>query len=373
MVCQTWPEFSTLNSLHKFWQIKQWQEKIKPAPEYWINLHSNFQLDFLFDWLAHPLFFFLWYSHGKEIMAKGPLHETNQPAKSHKNVEGILQSNYEETVSVGTERRPDQLRVCVGCARVPPQAESIGVQQGRFYLDRGSPNQASESDLSQEKVAELQAEPAGRWLKGRPFPWFQWPQEVFGSWVHCNDSCPTPGPSQSSEVLSAAAGPRLHSLLLLSEHCHRPALLPNILWFSFHVDSVIPWFTSLAWPLVWEGWGEPLASAPLQMHIMRGCSASGSSRQHTLCWNSCLKQRNTLCSATNTFVPRAGAAIPQFPAWFPPHSRPLCHQLCPELRPQTPAPQRSGAESTALSLILASPTKSKNCSSSVTIQGRTTP
>lgn len=257
MVCQTWPEFSTLNSLHKFWQIKQWQEKIKPAPEYWNNLHSNFQLDFLFDWLAHPLFFFLWYSHGKEIMAKGPLHETNQPAKSHKNVEGILQSNYEETVSVGTERRPDQLHVCVGCARVPPQAESIGVQQGRFYLDRGSPNQASESDLSQEKVAELQAEPAGRWLKGRTFPWFQWPQEVFGSWVHCNDSCPTPGPSQSSEVLSAAAGPQLHSLLLLSEHCHRPALLPNITnSFGFHFMRILWSRGSHLWPDLLFGRGE---------------------------------------------------------------------------------------------------------------------
>lgn len=54
-------------------------------------------------------------------MAKGPLHETIQPAKSHKNVEGILQSNYKETVSIGAEKGADQ-HVCVGCARVSPQA-----------------------------------------------------------------------------------------------------------------------------------------------------------------------------------------------------------------------------------------------------------
>lgn len=69
-------------------------------------------------------------------MAKGPLHETLQPAKSHKNVEGILQSNYKETVSTGTEKEPDQLHVCVGCAKVSPQAESTGVQRGWFYLAR---------------------------------------------------------------------------------------------------------------------------------------------------------------------------------------------------------------------------------------------
>lgn len=55
-------------------------------------------------------------------MAKGPLHETIQPAKSHKNAEGILQSNYKKSVSTGTEKGPDQVGVCVGCARGSPQA-----------------------------------------------------------------------------------------------------------------------------------------------------------------------------------------------------------------------------------------------------------
>lgn len=58
-------------------------------------------------------------------MAKGPLHETIQPAKSHKNAEGILKNNYKETsVSIGTEEGAEQVHVCVGCSRVSPQAES---------------------------------------------------------------------------------------------------------------------------------------------------------------------------------------------------------------------------------------------------------
>lgn len=56
-------------------------------------------------------------------MAKDPLHKTIQPAKSPKKVEEILNNNYKETVSTGTEG-PEQVHVCVGCSRVSPQAES---------------------------------------------------------------------------------------------------------------------------------------------------------------------------------------------------------------------------------------------------------
>lgn len=67
-------------------------------------------------------------------MAKGPFHETIQPAKTHKSVEGILKRNYKEIVSIRTEKEPDWVHVGIGRARVSPQAESTGVQRGWFYL-----------------------------------------------------------------------------------------------------------------------------------------------------------------------------------------------------------------------------------------------
>lgn len=55
-----------------------------------------------------------------------------KPAKPHKNVEGILQNNYKQTVSTGTEKGPDQIHVCVGCTRVSPQAESRAFNAAGF-------------------------------------------------------------------------------------------------------------------------------------------------------------------------------------------------------------------------------------------------
>lgn len=48
-------------------------------------------------------------------------------------------------------------------------------------------------------------------------------------------------------MLSAAMGPQLSSLLLLSEHSQSPAVLPNINSFVFHF-TLIPRFT-----LLWRG------------------------------------------------------------------------------------------------------------------------
>lgn len=56
-----------------------------------------------------------------------------------------------------------------------------------------------------------------------------------GSVGYLERPCPTPVLTQSSEVLSAAVGPQLSSLLLLTEHSHSPAVLPNITnSFVFH-------------------------------------------------------------------------------------------------------------------------------------------
>lgn len=78
---------------------------------------------------------------------------------------------------------------------------------------------------------------------------------------------PAPHLTQSSEALSAAAGPWLSSLLL-SDYSHSPASAAKhhqLLCFSFRIDSVID--TS------WERGGEPLASVLFQMCIRRSCSA----------------------------------------------------------------------------------------------------
>lgn len=80
----------------------------------------------------HHLFFSLWYSDDKEIVAKGPLQETYQPEKSHKNVEGILKNNYKEIVGIGTEEGPEQVHVCAGCTRVSPQGESRVFNEAGF-------------------------------------------------------------------------------------------------------------------------------------------------------------------------------------------------------------------------------------------------
>lgn len=206
---------------------------------------ATFSWASLFHRLVHHLFFSLWCSDGKEIMAKGPLDETNQPAKSHKSTEGILKNNYKETVSIRTEEGAEQVHVCVGCSRVSSQGD-MGVQQGWFQPARWSPNQALESDLSQEKVAELQVRLQEHgWRGGHSCDVSDYRKcWVSGETLPHTCAHPEQWGAVCSSGTSTQLSPAAHWTFPQSSS---PAKHHQLLCFPFHVDSMI--HTS------WEGWG----------------------------------------------------------------------------------------------------------------------